>query len=53
VIGDIKDDGCFRTYKVKLSDAESYRGAMSYLFVRPTLKPEEGGFKALPPKGNS
>ena len=41
---DIKGDGRFRIYKVKLSDADSYRGAMSYLFVRPTLKPEEGGW---------
>ena len=41
---DIKGDGRCRIYKVKLSDADSYRGAMSYLFVRPTLKPEEGGW---------
>ena len=41
---DIKGDGRFRTYKVELSAAESYRGAMSYLFVRPSLKPEKGGW---------
>jgi hypothetical protein len=41
---DIVGDGRFRTDKVKLSSAETYQGAMSYLFVRPTLKPEEGGW---------
>ena len=41
---DIVGDGRFRTYKVDLSSAESYRGAMSYLFFRPSLAPEEGGW---------
>ena len=41
---DIIGDGNFRSYEVKLSSVESYRGAMSYLCFRPSLKPEEGGW---------
>ena len=37
-------DGEFRTYEVDLSKAETYRGALSYLFVKPALQPEEGGW---------
>ena len=40
----IVGDGRFRTYKVELSSAESYKGPMSYLFLRPSLAPEEGGW---------
>ena len=41
---DIIGDGRLRTYKVELSSAESYQGPMSYLFLRPSLAPEEGGW---------
>ncbi len=41
---EIKGDGRFRTYKVKLSSADSYKGAMSYLLLQPSLKPEKGGW---------
>lgn len=41
---DIVGDGRFHTYKIKLSATESYRGAMSYLLFRPSLKPEKAGW---------
>lgn len=41
---DIVGDGRFRSYEVKLFSSESYRGAMSYLFFRPSLKSEQGGW---------
>lgn len=41
---DIIGDGRFRTYKVNLASVENYKGAMNYLLLHPSLKPEEGGW---------
>ena len=41
---DIKGDGRFRTYEVKLSSAKTYKGAMNYLVLKPALKTEEGAW---------
>ena len=41
---DIVGDGKFRTYQIDLSSADTYRGALSYLLVKPVLQPEQGGW---------
>ncbi|MGB0372892.1 MAG: hypothetical protein ACPGN3_16290 [Opitutales bacterium] len=41
---EIEGDGRFRTYKIDLSAADSYQGAMSYLMLQPSLKREKGGW---------
>ncbi len=39
---DIVGDGRFRTYKIKLASAPTYKGALNYLMLKPVLKPEKG-----------
>lgn len=41
---EINGDGRFRTYEVNLASVENYKGAMNYLLLHPSLKPEEGGW---------
>jgi hypothetical protein len=38
---DINGDGSFRTYSIHLSKVSSYKGALSYLMLRPILQPEK------------
>ena len=41
---EIIGDGEFRTYRVDLSAAKSYREALSYLYLKPVLQPEKGAW---------
>ena len=41
---DVKGDGKFRTYTIDLASVRSYTGALSYLILKPVLKPEKGAW---------
>ena len=41
---DVVGDGKFRTCKVNRYEVASYKGPMSYLMFRPSLKPEQAGW---------
>lgn len=41
---DIIGDGKFRTHKINLGAASSYKGTLSYLMFKPVLDPEKGGW---------
>ena len=40
----IKGDGRYRTYTINLASNTNYKGAMSYLVLKPTPKPEKDGW---------
>ena len=44
---DIIGDGKFRTHKINLGSASSYKGTLSYLMFKPVLDPEKGGWAKI------
>jgi len=40
----IRGDGRLRTYRINLASQSSYTGALSYLMLKPVLRPDKGGW---------